>query len=75
VVVNVSLRSYIIHHDRLWNFHAQITREKGEKINNIHNVVSNKMTEFNHEDVFMDALRVYMVVNASLRSHIIHQNR
>jgi hypothetical protein len=29
--------------------------EKGEKIN-IHNVINNKMTEFNHGDVFMDPM-------------------
>ena len=38
---------YIIRHDQL-GFSLQITRGKGGKINNIHNVVNNKITEFNH---------------------------
>ena len=29
--------------------------KKGEKTNNIHNVVNNKMTEFNHGGMFMDS--------------------
>ena len=30
--------------------------KKGEKTNNIHNVVNNKMTEFNHGGMFMDPM-------------------
>ena len=49
------------------DFHAQITREKRGEINNIHNVVNNEMAEFNHGGCVhgSNALRVYMVVNAS----------
>jgi hypothetical protein len=66
VVVNASLRSYIIHHDQS-GFSRPNHKGKRGGINNIHSVVNNKMTEFNHGGCVhgSNALRVYMVVNAS----------
>ena len=39
MIVNASLRSYIIHQDQLRIFTPKYTREKGGENNNIHNVV------------------------------------
>ena len=66
VVVNASLNSYIIHKDQSGLSRPNHKGKKGEKIN-IHNVVNNKMTEFNQRGCVhgSNALRVYMVVNAS----------
>ena len=41
VVVNASLRSHIIHHDQSGFSRSNHKGEKGEKTNNIHNVVNN----------------------------------
>jgi hypothetical protein len=41
VVVNASLRSHIIYHDQSGFSRPNHKREKGEKTNNIHNVVNN----------------------------------
>jgi hypothetical protein len=56
VVVNASLRSYIIRHDQsgFSRPNHKGKRGGGGEINNIHNVVNNnKMTEFNQGGVFM----------------------
>jgi hypothetical protein len=76
-VVNASLRSHIIHHDQSGFSRPNHKGGKGEKINNTHNIINNEMTEFNHGGCVhgSNALRVYMVINASLRSHIIYHDR
>ena len=74
VVVNASLRSYIIHHDQSGISRLRY-KGKWREINDIHNVVNKIIAEFNQESVHgSNALRVYMVVNASLRAYIIPQN-
>ena len=57
MVVNALLRSHIIHHDQSgFSRPNHKGKKRGERTNNIHNVVNNKMTEFNHGDVFMDPM-------------------
>jgi hypothetical protein len=67
MVVNASLRFHIIHHDQSGFSRPNHNGEKGEKTNNIHNVMNNEMTECNHGGRAhgSNALRVYVVVNAS----------
>ena len=56
MVVNVSLRYYIIHHDQLGFSRPNHKGKKGRKINNIHNVVNAEIImEFNR-GVFMDPM-------------------
>ena len=43
VVVNASLRSHIIYHDQSGFSRPNHKGEKGEKTNNIHNVVNNRI--------------------------------
>ena len=58
-------------------FSCPNTRKKWGENNNIHNVVKQWMTEFGHGGCVLgsNALWVYMVDNASLRSYIIHQDQ
>ena len=67
MVVNASLRYYIIHHDQLGFSRPNHKGKKGRKINNIHNVVNAEIImEFNRGGVHgSNVLRVYMIVNAS----------
>ena len=46
VVVNTSLRSYIIHHDQS-GFSRPNHKGKGGEINNIHNIVNNEIKAIN----------------------------
>ena len=46
MVVNASFKSYIIRHDQLGFSRLNYKKKKGGE--NIHNVINNKMTEFNH---------------------------
>ena len=48
MVVNASLRSHIIDYDQSGFSRPNHKGEKGEKTNSIHNVMNNKMTEYNH---------------------------
>ena len=56
MVVNALLRSHIIHHDQLGFSRPNHKGKKGEQTNNIHNVINNEMTEFNHGGVFLDPM-------------------
>ena len=73
VVVNASLRSYIIRHDQSGLSRPNHKGKKEDKMN-IHNVVNSKMTEFNQRGCVLgsNALWVYMVVNSSWRAYIIY---